>query len=97
MSKNNIGFSSCFPYGVNEGPCFFDNDCKDNLFCGYRNCHDFNGINDANCCGRNQFKSPNYPNDYSSFNTKHWLITGPVGSIIKLQFHSFLVRLIVES
>ena len=97
MSKNDIGFGACFPYGVNEGPCVFDYQCKDNLFCGYKNCPVSYGNDDANCCGRNQFKSPNYPNDYFPNDEKTWLITAPVGSIINLQFHSFHVRLIVES
>ena len=95
MSKNDIGFSGCFPYGVNEGPCVFDDQCKENLFCGYKNCLASFGDNDANCCG-NQFKSPNYPNDYFLNDEKTWLITAPIGSITNLQFHSFHVRHIVE-
>ena len=64
MSKNDIGFSGCFPDVVR--PCFFDDECKNNLFCGYKNCPASFGNGDANCCTRNQFKSPNYPNDYFS-------------------------------
>ena len=96
MSKNDIGFSACFSYGVDDGPCAFDHDCKDNLFCGYKNCPASFGNDDANCCGKDQFKSPNYPNCYFPNDEKTWLITAPVGSIIKLQFHSFDVRFIVE-
>ena len=96
MSKNDIGFGACFPYGVNEGPCVFDDQCKDSLFCGYKNCPTSFGNDDANCCGRNQFKSPNYPNNYFPNDEKTWLITAPIGTIINLQFHSFHVTLIVE-
>ena len=95
MSKNDVGFSACFPYGVNEGPCVFDDQCKENLFCGYNNCPVSFGNDDANCCG-NQFKSPNYPYEYFRDDEKTWLITAPFGSIINLQFHSFHVRHIVE-
>ena len=92
MSKNDIGFGVCFPYGVNEGPCFFDNECKDNIFCGYKNCPASFGNDDANCCGKNQFKSPNHPYEYFLDDEITWLITAPTESIINLQFHSFHVR-----
>ena len=97
VSKNDIGFSACFPYGINEGPCVFDEQCKDNHFCGYKNCLASFGNDDANCCGRNQFKSPNYPNDYFSNDEKTWLITAPIGSIIRIEFHTFDVGLITVS
>ena len=97
MDKSYIGYSGCYPYGVNEGPCVFDDQCKENLFCGYKNCPASFSNDDANCCGRNQFKSPTYPNDYFSNDEKTWLITAPAGSIITLQFHSFHVRFIIES
>ena len=93
ISRNDFGFCSCFPCEVDEGPCVLDDECKDNLFCGYKNCPT-SVDNDGNCCGRNQFKSPNYPNNYFLKDEKTWLITAPVGSIINLQFHSFHVRLI---
>ena len=148
MQKNEIGFSTCFPYGINEGPCVYDDQCRDDLFCGYKNCLASFGNDDGvycsdtcgnptykgdnycddennncgcewdggdccgsdintqhctaceclevDCCGINQFKSPNYPNKYFSDDIKTWLIKAPVGSIIILQFHSFHVRLIVE-
>ena len=96
VSKNQIGFSACFSYRVGEGPCAFDDQCKDSLFCGYKNCPASFGNNDVNCCDRNQFKSPNYPNRYFPNDVKTWLITAPIGSVINLQFHSFHVRLIVE-
>ena len=94
MSKIDIGFRACFPYAVNEGPCFFDHQCRDNLFCGYKNCLTSFGNDEANCCGRNQFKSPNYPSSYFPDEEKSWFIAAPVGSIINLHFHSFHVRLI---
>ena len=92
MGKIGNGFNACLPYGINEGPCFFDHQCKDNLFCGYRNCpasfHD-----DANCCTKNELlKSPNFPNVYPANIIRNWLITAPIGSIINLQFHTFHVR-----
>ena len=92
MSKGDIGFSSCFPYGVDEGPCFLDHECKEGLFCGHRNCPTSFGNDEANCCGRNQIKSPNYPDGYFINDEKTWLITAPVGSIIILHFHSFHVK-----
>ena len=97
MSKYDIGFSSCFKNGVDEGPCYFDEDCKDTLFCGYKNCPATVANDSANCCGRNQFKSPNYPNSFFSNAEKTWLITAAIGSIIILEFHSVNVRLIVKS
>ena len=93
VSSDTIGFRACFRYGVDEGPCVFDDECKDDLFCGYKNCPVTFKNDDANCCGRNQFKSPNYPNDYFSDEEETWLIKAPVALIIKLQFQSFEVRL----
>ena len=95
MNKTDIGYSACIPYGVDEGPCVFDDQCKDTLFCGHKNCPV--SLGNADCCGRNQFKSPNFPNEYFSNDEKTWLITAPVGSIINLQFHLFDVRLILET
>ena len=92
MSKNDIGFSACFPYGINEGPCVFDDQCKDNHFCGYKNCPASFDAND-NCCTNNELlKSPNFPNVYPANIIRNWLITAPIGSIINLQFHTFHVR-----
>ena len=92
VSKNDIGFSACFPYGINEGPCVFDNECKENLFCGYKNCPASFDEND-NCCTKTELlKSPNFPINYPPNTEKTWLITAPIGSIINLQFHSFHVR-----
>ena len=97
MSKNDIEFSTCFPYGVDEGPCDFDDQCMDNLFCGYKNCPASFDEND-NCCTKNELlKSPNFPSYYPPLTRKTWLITAPFESIINLQFHSFHVRFIVES
>ena len=96
VSKNDVGFSACFPYGINEGPCVFDDQCKDNLFCGYKNCPALFDEND-NCCTKDELlKSPNFPMNYNQFTKKTWLIKAPIGSFINLQFHSFHVRHIVE-
>ena len=92
VDKNDNGFCSCFPCEVDEGPCFSDDQCKDFLFCGYKNCPVSFGNDDADCCNKNQFKSQNYPNDYFQNAMETWLITAPVGSIINLQFHTFHVR-----
>ena len=93
-SKYEIGFSACFPYGADDGPCVFDDQCKDNLLCGYKNCPaSFN--DEDNCCTKNELlKSPNFPIHYPPNTEKTWNITIPVGSVITLQFHSFHVRLI---
>ena len=96
MSKNEFGFCSCFPCGVDEGPCVFDDQCKDNLSCGYKNCPASFDEND-NCCTKNELlKSPNFPINYPPLTEKTWLKTAPFGTIINLQFHSFHVRFIEE-
>ena len=96
MSKKDIGFSACFPYGINEGPCVFDHECKENLFCGYKNCPASFDEND-NCCTKNELlKSPNFPSNYPPSTEKIWLIIAPIGSTINLQFYHFHVRYIVE-
>ena len=41
--------------------------------------------------------SPNYPNAYPNYAQVTWLISAPIGSIINLQFHSFHVRINVDS
>ena len=107
MNKNDIGFSTCFPHENSEVNCVSDEECNDHLFCGYKNClapfsnDKDTGLNSlvnesANCCGRNQFKSPNYPNNYFLNDEKNWLITAPVDLIIILNFGSFQVRLTVS-
>ena len=93
VSKYEFGFCSCFICGVDEGPCVSDDQCKDDLFCGYKNCPALFDTS-ANCCGKSQFKSSNYPNEYFPNDEKTWLLTAPVGLIIKLQFQSFHVRVI---
>ena len=94
VDKKDIGFCSCFPCGVDEGPCTFDNECKDDLHCGYKNCPSSFDTND-NCCTKNDLlKSPNFPNPYPINVEETWLLTAHEGSIIILQFHFFDVRLI---
>ena len=97
VSKTDIGFSACFPYEEYDGPCVFDDQCKDNLFCGYKNCPV--GFDDKdNCCTKNELlKSPQFPINYPYFTEKNWNLIAPAGYIIKLQFHFFHVRIIVES
>ena len=89
-----IGFSACFPYGVDDGPCVFDDECKDKLLCGYKNCPASFDDHD-NCCTKNELlKSPNYPMNYPYSTQKSWTLTAPFGSIIILHFHFFHVRFI---
>ena len=79
---------------MDQGPCVFNEECKDNLSCGYKNCPSTFNEND-NCCTRNELlKSPNYPAPYKPDAKETWLITAPLGSIIMLQFHYFSVRII---
>ena len=93
MSKKDIGFCSCFPCGIDEGPCFFDHECQGNLFCGYKNCPE----HDTNCCTNTKdqlLKSPNYPAPYKPYSKETWQLTASVGSIIMLQFNYFSVRIV---
>ena len=97
MSKYDTAFCLCFPCGVDEGPCFIDDQCKDNLNCGYKNCLAPFDDND-NCCTKKELlKSTNFPFNYPHLHNTSQLITANIGSIIILQFHFFHVRLIVES
>ena len=92
MSKNEFGFCSCFSCGVDEGPCVFDDQCMDNLFCGYKNCPASFDEND-NCCTKYELlRSQNFPMNYLSYTDKTWLITAPNEKMINLQFHFFQVR-----
>ena len=82
--------------GLEEGDCDSNNECQGGLFCGYNNCPVSHGFDtEVDCCSNIQIMSPNYPNLYPSETEETWLITAPNGTIIKLQFHSFYVRLIV--
>ena len=96
VSKDHIGFSGCFSYGVDEGPCAFDAQCKDSLFCGYKNCPASFDDDNFDCCTKNELlKSPNFPMNYPKYVHKSWTLTSPVGFIINLQFHLFDVRFII--
>ena len=44
-----------------------------------------------------EIESPGYPNSYPNNAYETWLLTAPATSVIFIQFHSFYVRLIVES
>ena len=93
MSKNEIGYSACYSFDIDDGPCNFDEQCKETLICGYKNCPPSFDEN-HNCCTKNELlKSPNYPMNYPPYVEKNWLITASFGSIINLQFQSFQVRL----
>ena len=74
----------------NNGSDMLESEQREMLFSGagggYRAPSLF-GNDDANCCGRNQFKSPNYPSSYFPNDERNWLITANVGSIINLWFH----------
>ena len=97
MSKNEIGYSACYSFEIDDGPCNFDEQCKETLICGYKNCPPSFDEN-HNCCTKNELlKSPNYPMNYPPYVEKNWLITASFGSIINLQFQSFQVRLIIKS
>ena len=97
VSKNEIGYSACYSFEIDDGPCNFDEQCKETLICGYKNCPSSFDKN-HNCCTKNELlKSPNYPMNYPPYVEKNWLITASFGSIINLQFQSFQVRLIIKS
>ena len=82
----------------NEGDCDSNSQCQSNHFCGSNNCLDSLGFDsEIDCCSSTQIMSPNFPNPYPNNAGETWLLTAPTGSIINLQFHSFHVRLIVES
>ena len=89
VTKGDDEYCSCYPCELNEGPCFYDDECLNNLFCGYENCLSTFG----HCCTNKQIKSPNYPGHYLPNTEKTWTIKAPLGSIIDLQFHSFHVIL----
>ena len=98
ISNGEIGFCYCNTCSENEGDCDSHYECQDGLFCGSNNCPASLGFDsEIDCCTSTQIMSPNYPNSYPNNAEETWLITAPTGSIITLQFHSFHVRLIVES
>ena len=90
VTKGDINYCSCYPCELNEGPCFHDDECQNNLFCGYENCPSTSG----DCCTNDQLKSPNYPEHYLPNTEKTWILLAPLGSIIDLKIHSFHVIMI---
>ena len=93
-----IGFCGCYTCSEYEGDCDAHAECQDGLICGSKNCPALLGFDsEIDCCTSTQIMSPNYPNSYPNNAEETWLLTAPTGSIIILQFHSFHVRLIVES
>ena len=98
VSNGEIGFCYCNTCSENEGDCDSHDKCQDSLGCGSNNCPASLGFDsEIDCCSSTQIMSPNYPNSYPNNAEETWLLTAPTGSIITLQFHSFHVRLIVES
>ena len=74
----------------------------DGLWCGSQNCPEHLGYDsEVDCCDiPSELLSPNYPQSYDNFDifgnriTQTWLITADLGTIINLQFHSFIVSLL---
>ena len=90
--------TTIIPCGEDEGDCDSNSECQSNHFCGSNNCLTSLGFfHEIDCCSSTEIMSPNYPNSYPNIAEETWLITATTGSIITLQFHSFHVRLIVES
>ena len=80
----------------NEGDCDYNSECQSNHFCGSNNCPAALGFeSEFDCCSSTQIMSPNYPDPYPTFTQETWLIKAPIGSTIILQFHSFLVNMIL--
>ena len=92
------GYQSCiFSDTLND---FFH--CKNlchGLICGTNNCPVSLGFDsEVDCCTSTLIMSPNYPFPPPSNTYEIWLLTAPgTGSFVTLQFHSFHVRLIVET
>ena len=69
----------------------------DGLWCGSQNCPEHLGFDsEVDCCDiPSELLSPNYPQSYDTWSeTQTWLITADLGTIINLQFHSFIVSLL---
>ena len=68
----------------------------DGLWCGSQNCPEHLGYDsEVDCCDiPSELLSPNYPNSYPDYIYETWLITADLGTIINLQFHSFIVSLL---
>ena len=86
------------PCHVNQGHCFYDGQCVDDLRCGKENCpYDSN----INCCydycsqwlsiSAGTLTSPNYPNRYENMITCSWVINFIADSIIRIDFEDFKV------
>ena len=90
------------PCHVNQGHCFYDGQCIDDLRCGEKNCQpEFGYDSDFNCCydycsqwlnmSTGTLTSPNYPYSYENMMTCSWMVTSTAGSIIKIDFEYFKV------
>ena len=83
------------PCGEDLGDCDSDDECQNNLFCGYNNCPLLGTFVD--CCSKTQYiMSTNYPSSYPTYETRTWDITAPFGLLINLQFHAFNVSIIYD-
>ena len=98
VSNGDYSFCKCNSCSENEGHCESDYECQTNYFCGSNNCPASLSLgSEIDCCTNTHIGSPNYPNSYPNNAEETWLIIAPVELLIKLQFHSFHVRLIVDS
>ena len=95
LSKNEFGFCSCFPCGADEGHCVYDDQCKDNLFCGYKNCPVSFGNDDANAdnlcsgtCGTPNWKGDNYCDDENNNCGCEWDAGDCCGSNVNTEYCS---------
>ena len=89
------------PCHVNQGHCFFDGQCIEDLRCGIENCPTGYGT-DFNCCydycsqwlnmTLKTLTSPNYPNYYENMLSCSWIIASNVENILIIEFEDFGVR-----
>ena len=96
------------PCKVNEGHCYYDEQCFKGLKCGLSNCPITLGYaNDTNCCyehcnewldlDNGTLTSPNYPYNYDYHTECAWVLNALQGQIITLVFHDFEVLTYVSN
>ena len=93
------------PCLVNQGHCFYDGQCVDDLRCGEKNCPTELGYDsNANCCydycsqwlniSAGILTSPNYPNHYENMISCSWMITSSADdNLLRIDFKDFSVKL----